>query len=192
MTTVKKKLAAVIAAAGLALAGAPAAMAHDSVIDATPGIEETVTEFPTELLLVFSGIPKDGFNTIALSRIDTNEVLFSGEPTVDRQNVSIDVPEGLDPEPGQYRIGFQITSSDGHATKGMTRFTYQPPGSSVDGAAGAADSDGAQASNTQDSADEQENIRSGYIWVWLLLGIVLVGGLVIALLGQRQRNVMRD
>lgn len=186
----KKKLAAVIAAAGLALAGAPAAMAHDSVIDATPGIEETVTEFPTELLLVFSGIPKDGFNTIALSRIDTNEVLFSGEPTVDRQNVSIDVPEGLDPEPGEYRIGFQITSSDGHATKGMTQFTYQPPGSSVDGAA--ADSDGAQASNTQDSADEQENILSGYIWVWLLLGIVLVGGLVIALLGQRQRNVTRD
>lgn len=190
----KKKLAAVIAAAGLALAGAPAAMAHDSVIDATPGIEETVTEFPTELLLVFSGIPKDGFNTIALSRIDTNEVLFSGEPTVDRQNVSIDVPEGLDPEPGEYRIGFQITSSDGHATKGMTQFTYQPPGSSVDGAA--ADSDGAQASNTQDgardSADEQENILSGYIWVLLLLGIVLVGGLVIALLGQRQRNVTRD
>lgn len=182
----KKKLAAAMAAAILSVAGAPAALAHDSVIDADPGVDATVTEFPTELVLVFSGIPRDGFNTIALSRMDTNEVLFSGEPTVDRQNVSIDVPEGLDPEPGQYRIGFQITSSDGHATKGMTQFTYQPPGTTVE--AEASDEGEGKPDKAQQNADETQDIIGGYIWVWILFGVVLVGGAVIALLGQRQRN----
>ncbi|MDK8797368.1 copper resistance protein CopC [Corynebacterium sp. MSK044] len=182
----KKKLAAAMAAAILSVAGAPAALAHDSVIDADPGVDAIVTEFPTELVLVFSGIPRDGFNTIALSRMDTNEVLFSGEPTVDRQNVSIDVPEGLDPEPGQYRIGFQITSSDGHATKGMTQFTYQPPGTTVE--AEASDEGGGKPDKAQQNADETQDIIGGYIWVWILFGVVLVGGAVIALLGQRQRN----
>ncbi len=182
----KKKLAAAMAAAILSVAGAPAALAHDSVIDADPGVDAIVTEFPTELVLVFSGIPRDGFNTIALSRMDTNEVLFSGEPTVDRQNVSIDVPEGLDPEPGQYRIGFQITSSDGHATKGMTQFTYQPPGTTVE--AEASDEGEGKPDKAQQNADETQDIIGGYIWVWILFGVVLVGGAVIALLGQRQRN----
>lgn len=175
-----------MAAAILSVAGAPAALAHDSVIDADPGVDAIVTEFPTELVLVFSGIPRDGFNTIALSRMDTNEVLFSGEPTVDRQNVSIDVPEGLDPEPGQYRIGFQITSSDGHATKGMTQFTYQPPGTTVE--AEASDEGEGKPDKAQQNADETQDIIGGYIWVWILFGVVLVGGAVIALLGQRQRN----
>ena len=182
----KKKLAAAMAAAILSVAGAPAALAHDSVIDADPGVDAIVTEFPTELVLVFSGIPRDGFNTIALSRMDTNEVLFSGEPTVDRQNVSIDVPEGLDPEPGQYRIGFQITSSDGHATKGMTQFTYQPPGTTVE--AEASDEGEGKPDKAQQNSDETQDIIGGYIWVWMLFGVVLVGGAVIALLGQRQRN----
>ena len=182
----KKKLAAAMAAAILSVAGAPAALAHDSVIDADPGVDAIVTEFPTELVLVFSGIPRDGFNTIALSRMDTNEVLFSGEPTVDRQNVSIDVPEGLDPQPGRYRIGFQITSSDGHATKGMTQFTYQPPGTTVEAEAG--DEGEGKPDETQQNANETQSIIGGYIWVWILFGVVLVGGAVIALLGQRQRN----
>ena len=186
----KKKLAAAMAAAILSVAGAPAALAHDSVIDADPGVDAIVTEFPTELVLVFSGIPRDGFNTIALSRMDTNEVLFSGEPTVDRQNVSIDVPEGLDPEPGQYRIGFQITSSDGHATKGMTQFTYQPPGTTVE--AEASDEGEGKPDKAQQNADETQDIIGGYIWVWILLGVVLVGGAVIALLGQRQRDGQRN
>lgn len=186
----KKKLAAVVAAAGIAVAGAPAALAHDSVINAEPGVEATVTEFPSELVLVFSGIPREGFNRIALSRMDTNEVLFSGEPTVDRQNVSIDVPADLDPQPGRYRIGFQITSSDGHATKGMTQFTYQPPGTTVEAEAG--DEGKGKPDETQQNANETQSIIGGYIWVWILLGVVLVGGAVIALLGQRQRDGQRD
>ena len=54
-----RTLLAGTAAAMLAVGTAPAAFAHDSVISARPGIDETVTEFPTELVLEFSGQPKD-------------------------------------------------------------------------------------------------------------------------------------
>ena len=186
----KKKLAAVVAAAGIAVAGAPAALAHDSVINAEPGVEATVTEFPSELVLVFSGIPREGFNRIALSRMDTNEVLFSGEPTVDRQNVRSEVPADVVPQPGKHPIGSQLTTPDGNATKGMTQFTYQPPGTTVETEAG--DEGKGKPDETQQDANETQSIIGGYIWVWILLGVVLVGGAVIALLGQRQRDGQRN
>ena len=177
----------------LAVGTAPAAFAHDSVITARPGMDETVTEFPTEIVLEFSGQPKEDFNTVALSRVADDEVLFSGEPEVNDREVSIDVPADVDAQPGEYRIGYQITSSDGHATKGTTSFTFQPteaagestaPGSeSAQGEQGAGEADATSASE-----EAQEESGSGYTWLWLLLGALLLGGVVIAALSRRQRN----
>lgn len=177
----------------LAVGTAPAAFAHDSVITARPGMDETVTEFPTEIVLEFSGQPKEDFNTVALSRVADDEVLFSGEPEVNDREVSIDVPADVDAQPGEYRIGYQITSSDGHATKGTTSFTLQPteaagestaPGSeSAQGEQGAGEADATSASE-----EAQEESGSGYTWLWLLLGALLLGGVVIAALSRRQRN----
>lgn len=177
----------------LAVGTAPAAFAHDSVITARPGMDETVTEFPTEIVLEFSGQPKEDFNTVALSRVADDEVLFSGEPEVNDREVSIDVPADVDAQPGEYRIGYQITSSDGHATKGTTSFTFQPaeatgestaPGSeSAQGEQGAGEADA-----TSESEEAQEESGSGYTWLWLLLGALLLGGVVIAALSRRQRN----
>lgn len=177
----------------LAVGTAPAAFAHDSVITARPGMDETVTEFPTEIVLEFSGQPKEDFNTVALSRVVDDEVLFSGEPEVNDREVSIDVPADVDAQPGEYRIGYQITSSDGHATKGTTSFTFQPteaagestaPGSeSAQGEQGAGEADATSASE-----EAQEESGSGYTWLWLLLGALLLGGVVIAALSRRQRN----
>ncbi|MDN8593838.1 MULTISPECIES: copper resistance protein CopC [unclassified Corynebacterium] len=188
-----RTLIAGTAAAMLAVGTAPAAFAHDSVISARPGIDETVSEFPTELVLEFSAQPKEDFNTVALSRVSDNEVLFSGEPEVDDREVFIDVPDDVDAQPGEYRIGYQITSSDGHATKGTTSFTFQPaeaagestaPGSeSAQGEQGAGEADA-----TSESEEAQEESGSGYTWLWLLLGALLLGGVVIAALSRRQRN----
>lgn len=179
------------AAAALALGSAPLASAHDSVISARPGIDETVTEFPTELVLEFSGQPKEDFNTVALSRVADGEVLFSGEPEVNDREISIAVPSDVDAHPGEYRIGYQITSSDGHATKGTTSFTFASaeatgettaPGSV---SAGSGQGEGDEATSISDEADET---GSGYTWLWLLLGALFFGGLVIAALSRRQRN----
>ncbi|WP_087118050.1 copper resistance CopC family protein [Corynebacterium urinipleomorphum] len=179
------------AAAALALGTAPLASAHDSVISAQPGIDETVDEFPSELVLEFSGQPKEDFNTVALSRVADGEVLFSGEPEVNDREISIAVPSGIDTQPGEYRIGYQITSSDGHATKGTTSFTFAsaqatgettaPGGES----AGSGKGEGDEATSISDEADET---GSGYTWLWLLLGALFFSGVVIAALSRRQRN----
>lgn len=188
-----RRFAGAIAATGLAatIATAPAAFAHDSVIKAQPGIEETVTEFPDELVLEFSGIPKDGFNTLALSRAVDDEVLFSGEPEVEGQTVRIDVPEGLEEQPGEYRIGFQITSSDGHATKGMTRFSYEPQG--AESAEQANNTEGESNVGAEETSENSDEVTSrSYTWLWLLLGVLLFGGVGIAAMGKRQRTDTTD
>ena len=183
------------AAAALTLGAAPLASAHDSVISARPGIDETVSEFPSELVLEFSAQPKEDFNTVALSRVADEEVLFSGEPEVNDREISIAVPADIDAQPGEYRIGYQITSSDGHATKGTTSFTFAPqqatedtaaPGSGDGSALGEQVGGEADATSTSDVAESEQG--TGYTWLWLLLGALFLGGVVIAALSRRQRN----
>lgn len=181
------------ATALLAIGSAPYASAHDSVVDARPGIDATVTEFPTEIVLEFSGLPKDDFNTIALSRIADNEVVFSGEPEINEREVSIALPEDIDAEPGEYRIGYQITSSDGHATKGMTSFTFEPAGAEGESTAPGGevaqdDQENGKADAAQTSAEAEQETGAGYNWLWMLLGALLLGGVAIAALSRRQRN----
>lgn len=102
---------------------APVALAHDVVVEATPSDGATVTEFPHTLTLKFSGEPQDSFSTVAVSNADTQTVLYSGSPEVSGQLVTLNIPEEINPGPGTYTVGFQITSSDGHATRGKTQFT---------------------------------------------------------------------
>ena len=188
-----RTLLAGTAAAILAVGTAPMAFAHDSVIDARPGIDETVKEFPAELVLEFSAQLKEDFNTVALSRVSDDEVLFSGEPEVNDREVSIAVPDDVDAQPGEYRIGYQITSSDGHATKGQTTFTFTPAQAAGESAAqGSESAQGGDSEGEADAAstsDEAENdAASGYTWLWLLLGALFLGGVVIVALSRRRQN----
>ena len=118
------------AAATAALVAAAPAIAHDSVIGSDPEDKGVVNEFPEAVTLEFSGEIQDGFNTVALSR-DANgqsEVVYSGEPEIDGRFVTLDLPADLDAQAGDYKVGFQIVSSDGHSTKGMTSFSFNPSG----------------------------------------------------------------
>ncbi len=187
MRSTRRALAATSAGmlvAAAALCG-PVAVAHDSVIGGSPHNEEVVDTFPDTITLEFSGYVKDDFNTFAISDADTQEVLFSGEPTVEGRDVSLEVPEDIDPGPGNYRIGFQITSSDGHATRGMTTFTV----------AGEQESDGAQADNpeadeAQESAESTTQESSSTPWGWIIGGglvVLVIIGALIAVAGKRSK-----
>ena len=149
----------------------PPAIAHDAVVGGSPANGEVVSSFPDTLTLDFSAEVQDGFNTFALSRTDTGEVVFTGEPTIDGRAVSVDLPADFAAEPGQYQIGYQIISSDGHATKGMTTFTYAP-------AAGAATSTApaAQAGEPADTATQEtaEPASNNMTLLWVGLGILAV------------------
>lgn len=175
--------AAVVAVA--ALVPAPA-FAHDSVIGSNPKDGSVVSEFPRAIELEFSGEIQDGFNTVALSReVDgQSEVLYSGEPTVQGRDVTLDLPDDLHPEPGEYKVGFQIVSSDGHSTKGMTTFEYAPGDTSGEGAEGT--------STSERASDGETKVREEGMSTWAkvllsLAGVLVVLGALVAALVKYRR-----
>lgn len=163
--------AATAVAAGLALS-APAALAHDVVIGGDPADKAVLEEFPDTISLEFSGYVKEDFNTFAISEVESGDILFSGAPTIDGRWVSLDVPESVEPGAGEYRIGFQITSSDGHSTRGMTTFTVSG------GEAPATTADTTEVST--DPGGEESGLPEGPLaWVLAGVGVLAVLGAVI-------------
>lgn len=169
--------AALAGAAAAVLAVAPAAGAHDVVIGSNPENGGVIEQFPERIELEFSGEIQPGFNTVALSRTDGDnvEVLHTGEPVLDGRDVSLELPDTLTAEPGHYRVGFQIISSDGHSTKGMTTFTFDPDGALV------------QASG---DVSEDETVAEGNPWRLILgiVGVLALAGAVLAALARQNRN----
>ena len=118
---IKRRLAAVLLGCFCAIT-TTVAYAHDAVVGGAPADGEVLASAPTTVTLEFSGEPKQGFNTMAISN-SKGDVLVTGEPTVDGRNVTLAIPETTKLTPDEYTIGFQITSSDGHSTRGKTTFT---------------------------------------------------------------------
>ncbi|MGD7001125.1 copper resistance CopC family protein [Corynebacterium halotolerans] len=185
---------AAIAAAGVALAagalgfGLPQAQAHDSVIGGTPEPGSVVEEFPEEIVLEFSGIPQDTFNTMAVSDTDSGEVLFSGEPELDERLVSLDVPDDVEAGAGNYTVGFQITSSDGHATRGSINF--EVAGGSAAGTDATAETpadDGAQ--QGADTSDPEDQLLAGPLgWVFGGVGVIVILGVLVMMIAKNRNN----
>lgn len=136
--------AGLVAASG---AVAPA-VAHDVVVDSRPPAGGTVEEFPREIVLEFSGYPRDTFNMFAVTDKASGEILFDGTPKLDGRNLTIDVPADVNPGPGAYTVGFQITSSDGHATRGKTEFQVAGEGARSE----------SQATPAADDADQDSGL----------------------------------
>ena len=120
-TNIKRRLAAVLLGCFCAIT-TTVAHAHDAVVGGSPADGEVLASAPTTVTLEFSGEPKQGFNTMAISN-SKGDVLVTGEPTVDGRNVTLAIPKTTTLTPDEYTIGFQITSSDGHSTRGKTTFT---------------------------------------------------------------------
>lgn len=165
---------------------APAASAHDVVIASTPEDGSVIEEFPDEIVLEFSGMPQNSYNYVALSSADSSTVLFSGEPVLDGQYLSIEVPDDVAREPGRYTVGFRITSSDGHATPGSINFEVSGKDSDEENEA--------TAIATSDSDDPSATVAEDFAgvpapWNWLLsaVGIIVIGS-VIAMMIAKNRN----
>lgn len=192
-----KWLVAVGAAFLLATFRLPLAFGHDTVLEAVPAMDGTVSEFPHDIELTFSGEPKPDFNTLAISDSDTGTVVYRATPEVSGRVVSVHVPDSVNPGAGNYRIGYQITSSDGHSTRGFTRFSVAPPegqGAPVQVSpqgttspkATASQRSGAQASN-----HETEDVARTTLWVALLVGVVALGVAAVVVMSKLKNSSTR-
>ncbi|APT84884.1 copper resistance CopC family protein [Corynebacterium aquilae] len=179
-----------VCAVGLVCALAPQVYAHDVVVGGNPANGETVSQFPHSITLEFSGIPQGNFNTLAVSDADSGTVLYSGQPELDKQNVTLNVPEDINPGPGSYVVGFQITSSDGHATRGKTTFTVAPQ-PSEQAAAGASSAPATPttsptAAETEAAPQAADSNKSTWLWAGVAVACALVATAALSLTKNRK------
>ncbi|AIT61242.1 copper resistance CopC family protein [Corynebacterium doosanense] len=179
--------AAVAAAAGLLTLGAPIAIAHDAVIGGDPADGATVSEFPESVTLEFSAEPREGFNTFALSDAETEEVLFSGEPAIDGHMLTLEIPEDVDPGAGDYRVGFQITSSDGHSTQGMTSFSVAGDAATT---APASETEAEAEAETETEEAEQDGLPS--VPAWVIIGLSALALIAVVIMILRKGRMSRE
>ena len=169
----RRVIAAVVAVGALSVVATPASLAHDSVIGGNPADGEVVEEFPRSIELEFSGLPQEGFSTVAITDQDSGDLLFSGEPTIKDRLVTLDLPADISGGPGDYTVGFQILSSDGHATRSSTTFTV------AGDAAAATTGDAEPVEETPAAENTAEEDTSGWsdLIVPTLVGLAVFGAI---------------
>lgn len=192
-----RQVTTVVAAGAVSLViglSAPLAAAHDSVIGGNVVGDAPLEEFPREITLEFSGIPRDDFNTFAVSDTTSGDVLFDATPTIDGRNLTIEVPQDIEPGDGEYQVGFRITSSDGHSTLGSVPFSVASGATRAEtdngssGASGQSDADAAaEDGGAEDSQDPLSSLPAAAKWI-IGIGAVLVVGAAVFAFGAKTRR----
>ena len=195
MSGFRRRLGAVAAATALlggasvpAVMMAPVAAAHSVLISSDPEDGSEVADSPEQIVLTFNEEINQNFVTVAVTSAEDSTNRVSGEPTVAGETVTAQVE---DLAPGNYTVGYRVTSADGHVVSGSSVFSV------IDSGAGeGADSPGAAGSEAQpgsggdqsveteageaevDAAEESASDEgvNPVIWVVAGLAVVLIGG----------------
>lgn len=182
-------LAGVLGIGSMSMLVAPQAAAHDVVVDSNPENGSVVDEFPETIELEFSGIPQDLFTTVALSNADSGEVLTSGTPQLDGQHLSYEVPSDVQTGAGNYILGFQITSSDGHATKGSISFEVTGSAeTTTESAAASTDTSEISEAETTETADETSGIPAPWNWVLSIVAVLVVASAIVMMIAKNRNQ----
>lgn len=188
-------LATLLLGAGLTLAVATPAQAHDELVSSYPEAGSTITGSPAEITLSFSGELIAGMQSGAVEVI-----------TPDGQNIATDAPsedgtsitQHLTPNPpaGMFTVRWKVVSSDGHPISGEYTYTVAPT-DAVPSSPAATPSTAPQTpapTATETSADNGyggETSGGGDTFAILAVvgGVVVLGGaLVIVLMVGRERR----
>ncbi|MGC5173014.1 copper resistance CopC family protein [Microbacterium sp. DT81.1] len=118
-------MATLLLGAGLTLAVATPAQAHDELVSSYPEAGSTITGSPAEITLSFSGELIAGMQSAAVEVI-----------APDGQNIATDAPsevgtsitQHLAPNPpaGLFTVRWKVVSSDGHPISGEYTYTVAP------------------------------------------------------------------
>ena len=110
------------------LISAPNALAHDQVIETTPGAGETISANPVELSILTSGELLDlGGNSAGFAITVTDDSgLFYGDGCVSVDGPSLSTSASLG-DTGPYTVTYQYVSGDGHTLSGQYAFDFVRP-----------------------------------------------------------------
>jgi hypothetical protein len=101
------------------LAGGAPALAHNTLSGSDPEHGGTVAEPPERVRLTFRA-SLDPLNTHLIVTGPDGEPVEAGEPAFDGPSVSLPLPAG---PAGEYRVSYQVLSSDGDWVEGAIGFT---------------------------------------------------------------------
>ncbi|MBE8521307.1 copper resistance protein CopC [Amycolatopsis sp. H6(2020)] len=152
--------AALAAAAGAVLLGAPTADAHSVLVSSSPAAGASVAASPAEVVLEFNEPVENRFTELAVLGPDGASHWEAGPASVVDARVSAPV-RPLGPA-GAYTIRYRVTSADGHPVSGTIpfRLTVAGPEGAVPVAAAVA---------RPDTGGPMP------LWPWITGGAVLLG-----------------
>ena len=211
LTAVPAALAALLLTALLVLVAPLSASAHDALVDADPAPDSAVETLPEQIRLTFSAAVQPEGRTAVEVLDESGASVVEGEPVVDGAVVTQALQDGG--AAGEYRVIWQITSSDGHLTSEEYVFTVTvgaepaPGADEADepGEADAADAsdasaeepaeapsdedaDAADADDTTGTPADGDSFLRNLPWIIGLLVLALLGGALIAVLVRRARG----
>ncbi|WP_197430127.1 copper resistance CopC family protein [Auraticoccus cholistanensis] len=118
MPAVRQLVLVLLLALVAALAAAPGALAHGSLVGSAPAAGQSVPDPPREVVLSFSD-PLLGGGAAVVGADGRDRV--SGEPRLDGRTLVVELGDAL-PD-GEYEVRWQTTGSDGHPVSGVFSFT---------------------------------------------------------------------
>lgn len=164
----------VLAGLGTALIGATPALAHASLVGATPADGATVTTAPHRAVLRFDEnirTPATVIVTGPSGRVDR------GPTRVVNNTAGVAVRITAQPDQvGPYTVAYRVVSADGHPVSGETTFSFRPPGvAPVAGTSQPAHRTGAHGAGAGPAGGR-----------WLLLGaaVAVVAAVALLLIGR--------
>ncbi|MGW5050837.1 copper resistance CopC family protein [Actinokineospora sp. NPDC004072] len=145
------------------------AFAHNQLVSSTPADKASVDTGPQSIELTFDQAVQGSkeLNTVVV--VGPGDTQWQGgAPTVNGNKVTVPVRE-LGPA-GEYRVGYQILSADGHPVRGELRFTLTTAGN------------GTPAEVAAPPAAEEPATEDGGVpvWVWIGGAVILVAVGVVA------------
>ena len=189
-------LATLLLGAGLTLAVATPAQAHDELVSSSPEAGSTVPGSPAEITLSFSGELIAGMQSAAVEVI-----------TPDGQNIATDAPSSEDgtsitqhlapnPPAGLFTVRWKVVSSDGHPISGEYTYTVAPTDADPSSPAATPSAAPQTPAPTATEAPADNGYESGtsgggdaFPLVAVVGGVTIVGGaLVIVLMLGRERR----
>jgi methionine-rich copper-binding protein CopC len=174
----------VAAAAGIAMilvAPAPA-FAHNYLVDSSPEEGATLTDLPAEFSVTTNEPLLDVSGEAAGFALEVRDADggYYGDGCLAVEGSTLATPAALG-DGGEYTVGWQVVSADGHTVDGEFAFTWDPPAGFTPASAadappncGAADAAGGAASPS-DAAEAPSQAVSSSDLLWVLGTVVVVG-----------------
>lgn len=193
--TMTQRLAAGASIALLASFGAVAANAHDVLTGSSPKNGATVATSPKELTMTFSAelqkLPGADSTVAALS---SEGKKLDATATTKGNTVTVVPEEKL--ANGDYTLAVRVISSDGHPVEDSIAFTVDAPAASPSAEASQTPVSSPAASDAASDAPSEapaqapvQNLGAGVNpIVWIIIAVVVAGGLVAVLVNFARNN----